>query len=257
MKIICEHISKDFISRNAVLSVLKDINVEIEEHDFVCILGLNGCGKTTLLKILAGILKPSKGRIYYAGDNNNFRPTSMIFQEQGLFPWLNVIDNVCFILEMRGLPKKERYRKVEGYIEKMGLTKFIDYYPHQLSTGMKQKIGLIRGMSIDSEVILIDEAEPHLDTYSKLIIQEDIYKVWNEYKKTIIYVTHDIEAALYLAKHIWIMGKSPANIIKEFDMIPYKSRIGQREYADVQIFDLKKQIIDIIQKEAHKHYNGI
>ena len=127
MKIICEHISKDFISNNRKLRVLDDFNETIDNHDFICILGPNGCGKTTLLKIIAGILKPSSGNVRYSGCDNGVKSVSLIFQEQGVFPWLRVIDNLCFNLEMRGFSKKERYAKVERYISEMGFGEFINY----------------------------------------------------------------------------------------------------------------------------------
>lgn len=252
MRIICEHVSKDFIYRNNKLRVLDDISVETEEHDFICIFGPNGCGKTTLLKIMARILAPSSGNLRYEGSTNHSIPTSLIFQEQGLFPWLNVIDNICFNLEMKGLSKKDRYKRAEQYTEQMDLDRFIGYYPHQLSTGMKQKATLIRGLLTDSPVLLIDEAYASLDIYTKLIIQEDIYKVWNEYKRTIIYVTHDIEGALHAAKHIWIMGKSPARIIKIFDMASVHSINPEEKELNLRLIDIKDEITSIIKKEAQK-----
>lgn len=251
MRIICEHISRNFISANK-LEVLKDITIATEEHDFICILGPNGCGKTTLLKIMAGILKPSSGNILYTGERNSPYPVSLIFQEQGLFPWLNVIDNICFNLEMRGLSRKDRYMKAEEFVKKLGLDKFVNYYPHQLSTGMKQKVSLIRGLLMDSAALLIDEPVASLDVYSKLIVQQDIYKIWEEYKKTIIYVTHDIEEALQLAKHIWVMSSSPAKIIKKFDISPYGPVLSEKRIIDAEVLALKKQIIGILQQEAEK-----
>lgn len=251
MKIICNHISKTFFSRNGKLKVLEDIDIETEDCDFICILGPNGCGKTTLLKIMAGVLAPSKGNIEYTGQNRYFQPTSLIFQGQGLFPWLNVMDNVCFGLEMNGISKKERYSKAEEYIEEMALNKFIDYYPHQLSMGMKQKVNLIRGLLMDSPILLIDEANVSLDFESKLTIQRDIYKIWEEYKKTIIYVTHDIDEALHLAKHIWIMSKSPGKIIREFDITSNALKTSGGEINN-QLIYLKNEITDIIRKEAVK-----
>lgn len=250
MKIICEHVSKKFTSKDNELEVLRDINVETEEHDFVCILGPNGCGKSTLLKIMAGILPPSEGAIRYAGSNDFLTPTSLIFQEHGLFPWLKVIDNICFVLEIRGLSKKERYKKAQGYMEKMGLMKFAGYYPHQLSVGMKQKVNLIRGLLTDSAVLLIDEPSVSLDIYSKLTIQEDIHKIWSEYKKTVIYITHDIEEAICLSKHIWIMSKSPSIIIKKFDTTLYRQGNAEGVCFDRRLLDLEKEVVGIIQRES-------
>jgi len=252
MRIICEHVFKDFECGKNKFHALEDVNVETEEHDFVCILGPNGCGKTTLLKIMAGILSSTSGNVHYAGNNNSCSSVSLIFQEQGLFPWLSVIDNICFNLEMRGLSKQARYKKAGEYIEKMDLTKFINCYPYQLSAGMKQKASLIRGLLTDSPVLLIDEAYSSLDIYAKLVIQEDIYKIWDEYKRTVIHVTHDIEGALGVARHIWVMSKSPAKIIKTFNLDSHGLANRGKESTSPYFTGIKNQITDIIKKEAQK-----
>lgn len=239
MRLVCEHISKTFVTKGRVLNVLEDVTVEAADHDFVCIFGPNGCGKSTLLRILAGVLAPSGGRVFFKDGGNAPFPVSLIFQEHGLFPWLTVRDNACFNLEMRGFSRKERYAKAQGLIEEMGLARFVDYYPGQLSTGMKQKVNLIRGLLMDSPILLIDEADKSLDVYSKLVVQKDIHRIWSQYRKTIIYVTHDIEGALGLAKTIWIMGHAPTRIIKTFDVD------GDRE-------ELKRRIMEILEQEAYK-----
>lgn len=250
MKIRCDHISKDFISNNRKLKVLHDFNETIDDHDFICILGPNGCGKTTLLKIIAGILKPSSGGVHYSGCNNGVNSVSLIFQEKGVFPWLRVIDNICFSLEMKGVLKKDRYAKVEKYIVEMGLAKFINYYPHQLSMGMKQKVNLIRGLLMDAEVLLIDEPDTYLDNYAKLSIQNDIFRIWKDYHKTIVCITHDIEEALKLASSIWVFSKLPARIIKKFDVSSYKS--GNSGNEQFQLQHLREQILHLIQSESQE-----
>ena len=252
MRITCEHVSKNFGYGKTKFNALEDINVETQEHDFICIFGPNGCGKTTLLKIMAGILSPSSGNIHYSENNRSRSLVSLIFQEQGLFPWLSVIDNICFNLEMQGLSKKERYKRAGEYLEKMDLVKFINYYPYQLSAGMKQKIGLIRGLLTDSPVLLIDEAYSSLDVYAKLIMQEDIYRIWNEYKRTVIQVTHDIEGALGVARHIWVISKSPARIIKIFNLTSLRGADRGEENTSSYLVGIKNQITDIIKKEAQK-----
>lgn len=253
MRIVSEHIYKSFPSKKGELEVLEDINFSTEEHDFVCILGGNGCGKTTLLKIMARILEPTKGRVQYLSDNGSPAHASLIYQGEGLFPWLNVMDNACFGLEMRGMPKKERYGRALCIIEKMGLKRFADFYPHQLSAGMKQKVNLIRGLLMDSPVLLIDEPSTSLDATSKLLIREDIYKVWKDYQKTVIYVTHDVEEALQLARHIWVMGKYPGKIIKKFDNIPpYAPDPGARARLAPGA-GLKDQILEIIGGQPEKN----
>jgi len=250
MRIVCDHIAKSFQTKDGLLPVLGDISCATEEHDFVCLLGPNGCGKSTLLKIIAGVLAPCSGKVIFKETNGALRPASLIFQEYGLFPWLSVKDNVCFYLEMKGVSRRDRYAKAQPLIDQMGLSRFVNYYPHQLSLGMKQKVNLIRGLLMDSEAILIDEADRSLDVYSKLVAHKDIRRVWEEFRKTIVYVTHDIDSALSLARTVWIMGDSPARIIRTFTvkdfLIPSATAPGGR----VPDPRLKDQIIAIIEKEA-------
>ena len=127
MRIICEHLSKSYRVKGHDFPVLDDISLETGEHDFVCVLGPNGCGKTTLLKLMAGLLKPTSGAVRYADVRNSAIPVSLIFQEHGLFPWLNIFDNICFHLEMKGLPKKERYAQARPFLESMGLERFLKH----------------------------------------------------------------------------------------------------------------------------------
>ncbi len=242
MKIALEHIARHFIVNGKKCEVLSDITSQIHERDFICILGPNGCGKTTLLKIIAGIVAPSSGTLHCEDGGHCRVSAALIFQEHGLFPWLNVIDNVCFGLEMRGMPRQDRYQKAEAYLEKMGLSAFAGYYPHQLSGGMKQKANLIRGLLTDASVLLVDEPNTHLDAYTKLIVENDIVRVWQEFGKTVIYVTHDLEDALELATRIWVVSKAPACIVKEFDLVAWRQ--------ELRLPELKSQIEDLIRKEA-------
>ncbi len=238
MRIICKNISKAY----GPLEVLSGVDVATEGHDFVCILGPNGCGKTTLLKIMAGILAPSGGEILYEDGRPQERKVSYVYQEYGLFPWFNVMDNICFHLEMKGLSREERYGRARNYVEEMGLAPFRSYYPHQLSVGMKQKVGLIRGLLMDSPVLLIDEADASLDIHAKSVAQKDIYRIWRDYNKTVVYVTHDVDGALQLARHIWIMSQRPGTIIKKIDL-----SAGPNDKSVI-----KQEIVDIFQSESVK-----
>lgn len=250
MKIALEHVTRHFIANGKKLEVLSDITSEIRQRDFICILGPNGCGKTTLLKILAGIITPSSGTLRCENGTPCCVSAALIFQEHGLFPWLNVIDNVCFGLEMRGEPRKERYRKAEGYLAKMGLSAFAGYYPHQLSGGMKQKANLIRGLLTDASVLLVDEPNTHLDAYTKWVVQKDIVRVWKEFGRTVVYVSHELEDTLALATRIWVISKSPARIVREFDLAPLRSEALSREEREMRQGQLKEELERLIEEEA-------
>jgi ABC-type nitrate/sulfonate/bicarbonate transport system ATPase subunit len=218
MKIVCDKISKDFHTPNGVVRVLDGFTAQTAPHDLVCIIGPNGCGKSTLLKIIAGLTAPSHGRVIFEGPSRMPNPATLVFQEDSLFPWLNVRDNVCFGLEMNGVPRQKRYAMAGKLMDELGLSGFSLCYPHQLSTGMKQKASLIRGLLTDAPVMLMDEPDKSLDIYSKLVLCDDIRRVWQQYGKTVVCVTHDIDMAIKLARTIWVLGCSPASVLRRIEI---------------------------------------
>jgi len=216
MRVNCHQISKLFTTRNGQILALENISLHTGEQEFLCILGPSGCGKTTLLRIIAGILKPTSGKITYEGNKSQDGPlTALVFQEHGVFPWMNVIDNVCFGLETRGVAKKERHRIAMPLIDKIGLTAFIKNYPHELSSGMKQRVGLARALVSGADILLMDEPFAALDAQMRLILQEQLLDIQREYHKTIIYITHDIEEAIMLADRIVLMTARPGHVKNE------------------------------------------
>jgi NitT/TauT family transport system ATP-binding protein len=212
----CRNISKVFETRNGHIRALEKITFQTEEQEFLCILGPSGCGKTTLLKIIAGLLEPTHGEVIYDGSGSEGTPlNSLVFQEHGLFPWMNVIDNVSFGLEMRRIKKKERYSVASEVIEKVGLKRFLKNYPHELSVGMKQRVGLARAIVNDPAILLMDEPFGSIDAQTKLILQDELLKIWSQYRKPIIYVTHDIEEAVLLGDRVVVLTSSPGKIKEE------------------------------------------
>lgn len=216
MKVKCYRISKVFEERNHVISALKDVTFHTVDQEFLCLLGPSGCGKTTLLKIIAGLLQPTSGKVAIEGITSyDGPPTALVFQEHGIFPWMNVIDNVCFGLETRRVPKAERYAKAMPLIEKMGLISFSKSYPHQLSSGMKQRVGLARALVSGAAILLMDEPFASLDPQMKLILQQELLDIHKEYHKSVIYVTHDTEEAILLADRIILLTRRPGQIKDE------------------------------------------
>jgi NitT/TauT family transport system ATP-binding protein len=216
MRINCHQVSKLFKTRNGDILALENMTVQTEEQEFVCILGPSGCGKTTLLRIIAGLLKPSAGRISYEGTKSQNGPsTALVFQEHGVFPWMRVIDNVCFGLESQGVARSDAYRMAMPLLEKMGLASFTKNYPRQLSSGMKQRVGLARALVSGADVLLMDEPFAALDAQMRLIMQEQLLEIYREYRKSVIYVTHDIEEAIMLADRIILMTARPGQVKNE------------------------------------------
>src|SRR5262249_41712773 len=159
----------------------------------VCILGPSGCGKTTLLRIMAGLETPTAGTLAFCSSDDQRPSNSMVFQEHSLFPWLTVIDNVAFGLEMRGISRRERYTRARAFLDTVGLSKFRQHYPHQLSGGMKQRASLARALVNDPELLLMDEPFAALDEQNRLLLQDELLRIWERDRKTVVFITHSID----------------------------------------------------------------
>lgn len=199
--------------------VLEEIDFSVEKSEFVAILGPSGCGKTTLLKIIAGFLDTKKGAVYKNGKKltESGPDRIMVFQEfRQLFPWKTVLDNVIFALKTRKIAKNsaEREKMANLYLKKVGLSDVYDYYPHQLSGGMKQRVALARTLAADPEIMLMDEPFGSLDSQTRTTLQNLLIDIWQEAQKTILFVTHDIKEAIILADRIIVMNKNPGMIKK-------------------------------------------
>ena len=216
MPIEVKNINKSFISKkNEQLSVLKDINLTIDDGELVCLLGPSGCGKTTLLRLIAGLDQPTSGEIIANGEKvvEPSGDRAVIFQQYSLFPWLTVLQNVTFGLEMTNKgSKEENIETAERYLTRVGLIDFKDSYPHELSGGMKQRVAIIRSLLNHSPILLMDEPFSALDMQNRHKLQEQLIGVWKRFENTIVFVTHDVDEAVYLADKIVIMGKNPGRI---------------------------------------------
>jgi NitT/TauT family transport system ATP-binding protein len=252
MKVNCHQVSKLFKSRNGDILALENMSFQTEEQEFLCIVGPSGCGKTTLLRIIAGLLRPTNGKISYEGTRAQDGPaTALVFQEHGVFPWMNVIDNVCFGLETRGLNKSDRYRAAMPLIEKMGLAAFVKNYPHQLSSGMKQRVGLARALVSGADILLMDEPFAALDAQMRLILQEQLFNIHREYHKSVIYVTHDIEEAILLGDRIIVMTARPGRIKAELKVNLNRPRNVNGQNAS-EFIKMKTEIWGKIKEEVER-----
>ena len=218
-KVRLRGLSKAFSVKGRRVEALAGIDLDIQAGEFLCVVGPSGCGKTTLLRMLAGLEQQTSGSIEVARDGSSARPlNSMVFQEQSIFPWLSVRDNVAFGLKAQGLGRRERHRIVEPFIRKVGLTGFEDALPHQLSGGMKQRVSIARAFATDPEMLLMDEPFAALDEQTKLILQAELLRIWDELRKTVVYVTHSIDEAIVLADRILVMSARPGRIKEVLDV---------------------------------------
>ncbi len=213
IKIRMDRLSKVFGKDEGDTVALQDFTLDVDDGEFVCIVGPSGCGKTTMLRIVAGLETPTDGSVRIETTAGEDRPANaMVFQEQGLFPWMTVVDNVAYGLEMRGVRKRERRRRVEPFLEMIGLTRFRNHYPQQLSGGMRQRVSIARAFVTDPDVLLMDEPFAALDAHNKLIMQDELLRIWEGTQKTVLFITHAIDEAISLSDRIVVMTAQPGRI---------------------------------------------
>lgn len=204
------HAAKEF----GPLQVLADFSLEVGRGEFVALLGPSGCGKTTLLRVIAGLEELNSGSITLEGASE-IRPgvdVCMVFQQYGLFPWLQVIDQVGFGLKLQGVSKAERDRKSQRAVDLVGLRGFEKYFPQQLSGGMQQRVGLARALVHDPKVLLMDEPFAAVDELTREALQVELLELWHAKAPTVLFVTHSVEEAVFLSDRVAIMGKTPDNL---------------------------------------------
>jgi NitT/TauT family transport system ATP-binding protein len=244
-----KNLSKLYIANGKELEALKDINLDIKENEFICFVGPSGCGKTTLLRIIAGLEEPSSGEVYINSEQikGPGPERGMVFQEYSLFPWRTVMDNVAFGPELKGVPKQERYDSAKQYIEMVGLERFESRYPHELSGGMKQRVAIARALVNNPRALLMDEPFGALDAQTRNIMQSELLKIWGEEKKTVVFVTHSVDEAIYLADRIVIMSARPGKIkdVIEVDLDRPRNRTSPEvnRIRDRILCDLRSEII--------------
>ena len=240
----CEHIGKTFSGANGDFEVIGDISLEAKRNEIVVLFGPGQCGKTTLLKVIAGLEKASHGSISINGKEKT-KPgpeCGLVYQTTALFPWLTAMGNVEYGPKIRGVGRKERRAKAQHYIDLVGLTGFEKSYPIQLSGGMRQRVGIARVYCNEPEVMLMDEPFGHLDAQTRYLMQQELERIWEAEKRTIIFVTNNIEEALYMADRVLVMTNCPATIKKEFKIDLPRPRV----YTDSEFLRLRREITSIV-----------
>lgn len=214
MKLVIDNVSKSFVSRTGHnLPVLQDINLTVNEEEFVALVGPSGCGKSTLLNITAGLLAPTSGSASFTHLPQGHVPrTGIVFQETGLFPWRSVYYNIAFGLEAMGVPRQEQKDRISHYINLVGLTGFEKALPHHLSGGMRQRVGIARALVINPDLLLMDEPFSALDAQTRTIMQEELVTLWDKTRLSTLYVTHNIQEAVMLADRVVLLSRRPGKI---------------------------------------------
>ena len=236
MKLVIDNVSKSFVSRTGhTLPVLQDINLTVNEEEFVALVGPSGCGKSTLLNITAGLLAPTSGSASFTHLPQGHVPrTGIVFQETGLFPWRSVYDNIAFGLEAMGVPRQEQKDRISHYINLVGLTGFEKALPHHLSGGMRQRVGIARALVINPDLLLMDEPFSALDAQTRTIMQEELVTLWDKTRLSTLYVTHNIQEAVMLADRVVLLSRRPGKISRILNIgIPRAERELQQHTEEI------------------------
>ncbi|MYN28106.1 ATP-binding cassette domain-containing protein [Duganella sp. CY42W] len=250
--IVVSQVNKVFQTAEREVAALKDINLEIPQGQFVCLLGPSGCGKSTLLNAVAGFAPPSSGTITADGKlvTAPGPERGMVFQEYALFPWMTVADNVAFGLQIKGQPKEQINATVDKLLTMLSLQDFRNRYPKDLSGGMRQRVAIARVLALDSPIMLMDEPFGALDALTRRNLQDELLRIWAELKKTIIFVTHSIEEAIYLADRIVVMTYRPGTVKR--DLLVDLPRL--RDPAAAEFNALKRELGQLVMEEQQRHH---
>lgn len=213
-------ISQSYVIKDSVKDAVDNVSMEVYDNEFLVLLGPGHCGKTVIMNMIAGLEKPVGGKIYLSGEEirGSDRRIGMVFQSLNLMTWRTVMGNVEFGLEVAGIPKDERRKTAQKYIDLVGLTGFEKSYPHELSGGMKQRVGIARAYTNNPEILLMDEPFGQLDAQTRYAMQEEVLRIWEKEKRTIIFVTNNIEEAVFLADRIVLLSKCPATVKSVYDL---------------------------------------
>lgn len=242
----CVNLEKIFETSRGSVPVVDDVTLSVRENELLVLFGPGQCGKSTMINCMAGLESVTGGTVKVDGKlvTKPGPDRGVVYQRMALFPWLTVMGNVEYGPKVRGIPKKERRELAQHYIDLVGLTGFEDRFPNQLSGGMQQRVGIARAYCNEPKVLFMDEPFGHLDAQTRYLMQEDLMKIWEKEKRTIVFVTNNIEEAIYLADRIVVMTNCPTNIKKEYPV----NLARPRDYVDPAFLSLREEISAIVDK---------
>jgi len=248
-KLTIEHISKRFASDGGDVWAIQDVSFTVNPGEFFCIVGPSGCGKTTLLRIIAALEPPTTGHVKLNGvpDANRRDHIGFVFQGFTLFPWRTILNNVAFGLEIKGMPREKRLARATDLLKLVGLKDFAQYYPNQLSGGMQKLAAIARALVTDPEVLLCDEPFVNIDAQSRNLMQEELLRIWDTTQSTILFVTHNVDEAVFLGDRVLVLTARPARIKQRYD-VPAKR---PRSRTDATLTRIRQAILDDLKEEVH------
>ena len=252
MTIHCENVRFEYAAPDGAVLALQDITFSVADGEFVCIVGPSGCGKTTLLKLIAGLMRPGGGEIRFEGTpDEGLLPSAMVFQEHGLYPWMSVLDNVTLGLRFKGEQRSDREEHAMTLIRQFGLSAFAHRYPHELSVGMRQRVSLARAFVMKPGVLLMDEPFASLDALTKVVLQEELLRIWKLHRNQVVYITHDIDEALLLGDRVLVMSGRPGVICDDIT-VPLSRPRTRDDLHLAELIDCKTRIWKSLEAEVRK-----
>lgn len=248
MIIQLQDVSKSFRRDDGTrLPVINNLTFTIADSEFLCVIGPSGCGKSTLLGLLGGLNEPDSGTISFTGRRTSAGPLSaIVWQDYALIPWRSIRDNVAFALEARGVPRKERHRIADEHLELMGIGAFAGNRPHELSGGMRQRAGIARALASGPETLLMDEPFAAVDAQTRTILQDELLRIWERHRTTVVFITHNIEEALLLGDRVVVLGSRPTSVIDVID-VPFDRPRGRHTELDPRFAKLKLHLWERLQ----------
>lgn len=242
--------------KSSIVHVLHDIDLTIKPGEFVCLLGPSGCGKTTLLKCIDGLVPIEGGEIRVSGHRitGPGPDRAFVFQNFGLFPWRNVLGNVTLPLESLGQSREQRQQTARKYIDMVGLSKFIDRHPHELSGGMQQRVGIARALALDPQILLMDEPFGALDAQTRELMQVELLRIWQDTGKTVVFVTHSVDEALFLSQRIVVMSSGPGMISKVIE-VPFGFPRNEAIKKDPSYAEMRHDIWELLAVSSESSFS--
>jgi NitT/TauT family transport system ATP-binding protein len=254
-----ERVAKTFrtAGRNGASEVkaLAEVSFSVRDNEFISIIGPSGCGKTTLLKMIDGLLPYDSGRILIDGKQVTAPgpDRAVVFQSFALLPWRTVLANVEFSLELRQLPKEQRTKTARDYLKRVGLSDFENHYPHELSGGMQQRAGLARALAVNPAILLMDEPFGAVDAQTRQLLQEELLELWQRERKTVVFVTHSMDEAVYLSDRVVVMTPRPGKVAEVLEVPLPRPRAAEEVRRDPKFVDLTNYIWDVLKKTMGNH----
>lgn len=251
LRLRCEGVGCVYQSRSGAVRALEDVSFSAAGHEIVGIVGPSGCGKSTLLRVVAGLQAPTSGRLTFDGAGESGRPRcGLVFQEAGVFPWMTVLDNLAFALEMQGMGRAERIERAMDVAVRLGLSGFVYHYPRELSVGMRQRVDIGRAFVADAPMLLMDEPFGALDAQTRRVLQEELLAIWHASRKLVLFITHDIDEAVLLADRVIVLSGRPGSVRDEITVPLERPRHLTKDRS--RIHDVTQHIWRLLEADVRR-----